>query len=134
MIKQLTGCAIAGILLFSAACKDTDNLVNQENNEKMRDTLKKLYPSLQVSQIRIEVKDFRDVNILLGDKELYSESDEKLQEVTKQIADLTYHFYEANNYLGDGKVTFIDNESSTPTDADIKREFDMHLEELKKGK
>lgn len=132
MIKQLAGCAIAGILLFSAACKDTDNLVNQQNNDKMRDTLKKLYPSLQVSQIRIEVKDFRDVSVLLGDKELYSESDEKLQEVTKQIADITYHLYEANNYLGDGKVTFIDNETTTPTDADIKREFDMHLEEYKK--
>ncbi|HEY9176588.1 MAG TPA: hypothetical protein VIN07_02810 [Flavipsychrobacter sp.] len=120
------------IPLAVAGCKETDSMVNELNNQKMRDSLKKTYPSLQVSQIRIEVKEFRDVEVLLGDKELYSQPDEQLREVTRQIAELTYHLYNENNYLDEGKVIFIENERTAPGPDEPKREFDMHLETFKK--
>lgn len=118
--------------LVVASCKETDSMVNQVNNQKMKDSLKKVYPSLAVSQIRIEVRDFRDVEVLLGDEELYSKTDEELQEITKNIATMTYFFHEENNYLGKGKVTYIANERSAPGPEEPKREFDMHLETFKK--
>lgn len=114
------------------SCKETDSLVNEKNNQAMRDSLKKLYPSLQVSQIRIEVKDFQDVEVLLGDQELFAKPDEELQQITKDIAALTYYLYEENNYLDEGKVIFIENERSAPSADEPKKEFDMHLETFKK--
>lgn len=118
--------------LAVAGCKETDSMVNQVNNQKMKDSLKKVYPSLAVSQIRIEVRDFRDVEVLLGDEELYSKTDEELQEITKNIASMAYFFHEENNYLGKGKVTYIANERRAPGPDEPKREFDMHLETFKK--
>ena len=132
-MKKITGILlVAGYIILTPACKETDSLVNEKANQKMRDTLKQIYPSLRVSQIRVEVKDFRNVTILLGDKELFNEPDEKLIEVTNNIANLTYHLYNENNYLNEGKVIFVANETSVPTDADQKREFDMNLKALLK--
>ncbi|MCB9046412.1 MAG: hypothetical protein H6550_09780 [Chitinophagales bacterium] len=132
MIKQIAGCLLAGIVLFSSACKETDPMINDVLNEKMRDTLKKVYPSLLNSQIRVEVHDFQDVTILLGDKELFAKTDEQLQEVTKNIAAITYHLYNENNYLDEGKVIFIEKERELPSDSDPRKEYDMHLETFKK--
>lgn len=121
-----------GIIASLPSCKDTDPLINAANNEKMRAELKKTYPSLNNSQIRIEVKDFQDVTVILGDKELYSESDEKLQEVTGVIAKMTYDIYNENNYLDEGKVIYHNKERQALTDDDPRKEFDMHLENLLK--
>lgn len=118
--------------LAASGCKETDSMVNQVNNQKMKDSLKKVYPSLAVSQIRIEVKDYRDVEVLLGDEELFSKTDEELQEVTKNIAAMAYYFHEENNYLGVGKVTYIANERSAPGPDEPKKEYNMHLETFKK--
>ena len=129
----MKGYLIALLLpLIVAGCKETDSVVNDKTNLVMKDSLKKLYPSLQASQIRIHVKEFQDVEVLLGDKELYSETDEQLQAVTRQIAELTYALYNENNYLDEGKVIFIENERSAPGPDEPKREFDMHLETFKK--
>jgi uncharacterized protein YcfL len=118
--------------LAVAGCKETDSMVNDQTNLVMKDSLKKLYPSLQASQIRIHVKDFQDVEVLLGDKELFNKSDEELQQVTKDIAAMTYYFYEKNNYLDEGKVIFIENERSAPGPDEPKKEYNMHLETFKK--
>ncbi len=118
--------------LAASGCKETDSMVNQVNNQKMKDSLKKVYPSLAVSQIRIEVKDYRDVEVLLGDEELFSKTDEELQAVTKNIAAMAYYFHEENNYLGEGKVTYIANERSAPGPDEPKKEYNMHLETFKK--
>lgn len=133
MIKQITGILlVAAYIILTPACKETDSLVNEVANQKMRDTLKQIYPSLQVSQIRIEVKDFQDVTVLLGDNELFSQPDEQLIEVTKNIAGITYYLYNENNYLDEGKVIFVANETSVPTDDDPKKEYDMNLKALLK--
>lgn len=131
MKKYLLILALPAFMAIQS-CKETDSLVNDKTNLVMKDSLKKLYPSLLASQIRIHVKDFRDVEVLLGDKELYSQTDEQLQEVTRQIAKLTYDLYNENNYLDEGKVIFIENERSAPGPDEPKREFDMHLESFKK--
>lgn len=133
MLKQLAIIAIAGALIGTASCKETDSLVNEASNEKMRDTLKKLYPSLQVSQIRVAVKDFQDVSILLGDKQLFTKTDEELEEITQNIALITYHLYNENNYLDEGKVTYAAIENRVLNDDDELREFDMHLDRIKEA-
>lgn len=131
MKKYLVALALPA-LIATQSCKETDSLVNDKTNMVMKDSLKKLYPSLVVSQIRIHVKEFRDVEVMLGDKELYSQTDEQLQEVTRHIAKLTYDLYNENNYLDEGKVIYIANETSVPGPDEPKREFDMDLKSFKK--
>jgi len=133
MIKQTayTLLIAIGITASVSACKDTDPLINAANNEKMRAELKETYPSLNNAQIRIEVKDFQDITVILGDKQLYSKTDEQLQEVTQVIAEMTYKIYNENNYLDEGKVIYHEKERKVLTDSDPKKEFDMHLEQFK---
>lgn len=130
MLRQLAVVAITGLIIGTSACKDTDHAINEASNAKMRETLKKEYPSLQVSQIRIEVKNFQDVSILLGDKQLFEKTDEELKEITHNIALLTYELYHENNYLDEGKITYAPVESRLLNDEDPRREFNMHLQEV----
>ncbi|MCB0699645.1 MAG: hypothetical protein H6551_10770 [Chitinophagales bacterium] len=126
---------IMAVSLAAAGCKDTDPHVNDNNNELMRKTLKETYPSLKVSQIRIEVKDFQDITILLGDKELYNETDETLQQVADNIAAISYGIYESNNYLDEGKVIITPNETASEQSSasgDEKKEFSFEYDKFKK--
>lgn len=135
MIKHLAKLLLATSLLINlSACKETDPQINDKNNEKMRLELKEAYPSLNNAQIRIEVKDFQDITIMLGDKQLYRESDEQLKEVTNVIANMVYDIYNENNYLDEGKVIFLEKEREEFTKDDPRKEYDMHLEEIIKQK
>jgi hypothetical protein len=116
-----------------AGCKETDSLVNDANNIKMKDSLNKLYPTLAVGYVGVYVKDFKDVTITLGDKELFAEADTRKEEIVKQIADMVYGMYNANNYLDKGTVIFTPVEDRLHTADDPFKEYDMHLKELVKA-
>lgn len=116
---------IAVATLLGTGCKETDSAVNAANNVIMRDTLKKLYPSLLQSQIRIEVHDYRNTTVLLGDVQLFEKTDEELKEIADAIGKLTYDIYEANNYLNKGEVIFTNVERRKMTDDDPKKEYQI---------
>ena len=123
----------AGILLLgviaTTSCKETDHVLNEATNQKMREQLKADYPSLLNSQIRIHVKEFQDVDILLGDKQLFAVSDDSLEKVADHIGQMVVDMYLENNYLNEGKLTIIEAERSMPSDSDPKKEFDLRLKE-----
>ncbi|MBL7683507.1 MAG: hypothetical protein JNK00_09100 [Flavipsychrobacter sp.] len=121
------------IAISFTACKETDSQINAVTNEKMRVELKAQYPTLEVAYIGIAVKDFKDVTITLGDKELFAETDAKKEAIVKNIANMTYTMYEANNYLDKGKIIFTPIEDRLHNSEDPVKEYDMHLDELVKA-
>jgi hypothetical protein len=126
-----------GLLAIAAmqmtACKETDSLKNDVTNEKMKDTLNKLYPSLRQGQIGIQVKDFQDVSITLGDQQLFAKTNEELTAMSATVGELVYQLYHENNYLSEGKLIIVEVENKMPTDADPKKEFDLHLKDVVKA-
>lgn len=123
---------IAFALTSLTACKETDSAKNVATNEEMRKELKQLYPSLSVAHIGIDVHEFKDVTIILGDKELFAEPDAKKEEIAKNIAELTYKMYNENNYLDKGTVIFTPIENRMHNSSDPVKEYDMHLNEIAK--
>ena len=100
------------------------------NIHAMEDTLFKSYPT--VNRLTVEIKDFEDVIVTLGDKEMYNASDEKRAQVAEEIGRIAVHLFEENNYLKKGVVIYTDNEATLAIDH--KKESDMHLEKyLKNG-
>lgn len=130
MKKLLPIIAIA--ILNLTACKETDSAKNVATNEEMRKELKQLYPSLSVAHIGIDVHEFKDVTIILGDKELFAEPDTKKEEIAKNIAEMTYKMYNENNYLDKGTVIFTPIENRMHNNSDPVKEYDMHLDEIAK--
>jgi hypothetical protein len=120
---------IALPLLTIAACNIKDPESNTPNITKMEDSLFKLYPT--VNGVSIEIRENEDVIVTLRDAELYNESDTRRQQVTDEIARISVHLFEANNYLKKGTVIFSKNESSI--EVTEKKENDMHLERLLKS-
>lgn len=131
MKKLLPIIAIA--LLNLTACKETDDAKNVATNEEMRKELKQLYPSLQRAHIGVEVHEFKDVKITLGDAELFAEPDTKKEEIAKHIAEMTYNMYHENNYLDKGTIIFTPVEDRMYNSSDPVKEYDMHLDELAKA-
>lgn len=132
-MKYLVIALLAAATLQMTSCKETDSLKNDVTNEKMKDTLNKLYPSLRQGQIGIQVKDFQNVTVTLGDKELFAKSNEELQAISTNISELVYQLYHDNNYLSEGKLVIVEVENKMPTDADPKKEYDMHLADVVKA-
>lgn len=131
MKKLLPIIAIA--LSSLTACKETDDAKNVATNEEMRTELKQLYPSLSVAHIGIDVHEFKDVTIILGDKELFAEPDAKKEEIAKNIAEMTYKMYNENNYLDKGTVIFTPVEDRLHNSSDPVKEYDMHLADIAKA-
>ena len=124
---------ISGLIAGFTSCKETDSVVNDQNNEWMRDTLKKTYPSLYAAQIRIHVKEFQDIDILLGDKQLFNKTEEEQQQIVNEIAKIAYSIYIENNYLDEGKITFTQNETAAQQRAakpdDPKKEYEFNFKD-----
>jgi hypothetical protein len=112
-----------------ASCNMKDPESNMGNIHVMEDTLFKTYPT--VNRLTVEVKEFSEVVVTLGDKELFNAPDEKRQQVAEEIGKISVHLFEENNYLEKGKVIYTDNE--TTLDASHNKESDMHLEKYLKG-
>jgi hypothetical protein len=111
------------LLLVMAACKP-GNENNDANIRRMEDTLFKLYPT--VNRVSIEVKDFSDVVVTIGDVELYDATEEKRQAVTNEISGLTQHIFAEGNDLKEGEVVFVKEENSIDIKSD-KKKYPMQL-------
>ncbi len=130
MIKQsfYTVLAAIGMAASVSACKDlkpNDGLI-----EEMKDSMSVLVPRPCYKQVRID--DHQDVTIIVGSKSLFNKAEEEQKEIVAELAKMTVHYFEANNYLDDGKVIFVPNETTIPADDDPKKEYDMDLKSLLK--
>lgn len=127
MIKNAIIIIAATLALTSnTGCKDLQP--NAPLEEDMKDSIGKVIPG--VRYIGINIQEHQDVTVTLGSKSLYNSSEQKQQEYVELLAKMTVHFFEENNYLDDGKVIFVPNETTLPTDSDPKKEYDMNLEQL----
>lgn len=125
MKKYVLGSFIAVIAISS--CKEGGS--NLENNHRMEDTLFSTYPT--VNRVTANVTDNEEIDIILGDKELYEDTEEKRLKVTEEIGHMTLNIYEANNWLKKGTVTFTSDETNIDVKESLKKTYDMHLEELR---
>lgn len=123
MTRYITAFA-AGIVLL-AACKEMKD--NSPLEEAMKDSIFKAIPEARYT--RIEVREHQDVSVTIGSKNLFNGDEERRKEVVNQLTEMTIHYFEENNYLDDGVVLFVPNETTVPTDSDPKKEYDMHLDE-----
>jgi hypothetical protein len=126
-MRKLLACILPVLTL--AACDMKELGDNTANIKKMEDTLFKSYPT--VNGVSIEVIENSDVIVTLRDAELYNESDAKRKKVTDEIAKITVHLFEKDNYLKKGTVVFSKNETSI--DVIDKKEDDMNLDKLLKA-
>lgn len=127
MGNKLINCAImiaACTCIYS--CKEVGS--NDLQIRQMEDSLFKRYPT--VNGVTIEVKENQDVFVTLRDKELYNASQAEQQKITAEIATLSIQLFEKNNYLDEGTVIFVENETSIETDPAKQKKYDMQLEKL----
>ena len=126
---------IASIITVSSCkymSKEPSNEVNAANNEKLSTELKKAYPSLNQAYIGAAVIDFHDITVNLGDKELYNMSEAQQQEAAKNIAQIVYNIYDANNYLDKGTLILTESETEMPNASMPSKTYDLHLAEIVK--
>jgi hypothetical protein len=108
-------------------CKDVES--NDPYIRQMEDSLFKAFPT--VNRVSIEVKEYQDVLVTLGDAELYNGSEDKRKAVADQIGRMTIHFFDKNNYLDEGRVTFVAEETTMNVPEGSQKVYDMKLKELK---
>lgn len=128
-MKQSILLALGAIVLSATGCKDVES--NEPYIHQMEDSLYKVLPT--VNRVSIEVKENTDVLITLGDTELYNATEEKRKEVTAQVAKMSIHFFDKNNYLDKGTVTFVQEETTMDVKPGTEKVYDMNLEALMKG-
>lgn len=124
----LAAFAIAGIALSMSACKDLKP--NNALIEQMKDSMRVVVPPPCFKAIQID--EHRDVTITVGSKRLFNSTEEEQREIVKTLTDMAVHYFEENNYLDDGKVIFVPNESTVPTDEDPKKEYEVDFTPLLK--
>lgn len=130
MMKKHTVLAVvatACIGLSMSACKDLKP--NDALIEQMKDSMHRLY-FMPYKSIRID--EHRDVTITIGSKKYFNASEEQRQKMVSEFTAMSVHFFETNNYLDDGKVIFVPNETTVPTDEDPKKEYEVDFTPLLK--
>jgi hypothetical protein len=97
-----------------------------EEISKMEDTLFKAFPT--VNRVSIEVKDDfgTEVNITLGDAELYTASDSKKKEVANKAALITQYIF-SKEKPEKGSVIFVKEENTIKVDENTKKIYPMSL-------
>jgi hypothetical protein len=127
MCNKLINSALA-LIFFTCCfgCKETGP--NDANLRKMQDTLFKLYPT--VNRVSVEVKENQDVEITLGDAQLYNAPEAERQKITDEIAALTVKVFEKDNFLEKGTVIFVKEENTIDVKEADKKKYDMHIEKL----
>lgn len=104
---------------------------NDANNERMYDTVMATMPT--VNGLKIEVKEREDITIVVYDKELFNETEDKRAAAVDQLTGMTVAIYERNNFLKNGKVIFLEKETMVK---DISKEeqktYDMNFAPLLK--
>ncbi len=108
------------------ACKDMKD--NAPMEEAMKDSVFKVIDEARYTGIK--VLEHQDVTVTIGSQKLFDGPEERRKEVVEQLAAMTIYYFEENNYLDEGKVIFVPNERTIPTEEDPKKEYNMHLETL----
>lgn len=117
-------------LLVSTGC-NMEPASYKEEISKMEDTLWKAFPS--VNRLSIEVKnDFgAEIEVTMGDAELYNATEERRKDVTQKTALITKHIFAADKKPGKGRVIFVKEETTIDTDKDSWKTYEMPEEALK---
>jgi hypothetical protein len=94
--------------------------------KQMEDSLFKTFPS--VNRVSIEVKDDfgTEVNITLGDAELYSASEDERMKVVSKASKLTENIF-AEDKPGKGSVIFVKEENTIDVKEETKKIYPMAL-------
>ncbi|RYD54837.1 MAG: hypothetical protein EOP56_17875 [Sphingobacteriales bacterium] len=114
------------VLAIATGCKDVQS--NDPYIHQMEDSIYKAFPT--VNRVSIEVKENTDVLITLGDAELYNAPEEQRNAATAQLAKMSVHFFEKNNYLDKGTVTFVAEENTMNVKPGSEKVYNMGLEPL----
>ncbi len=125
-MKRLFAFAFIATAIAFTSCKEA--VSNDANNRKMEDTLFKTYPNL--SRVSIDVQENEHVHITLGDEEFYNAAEDKRKQVTDQVARITVHIYEDNNWLKDGSLTFVPSTAGVEVDDAQKKTYEMNIKPL----
>lgn len=125
MNKALT--FIAGIACIGFSACNLEPKGHAEEIQKMEDTLFKSFET--VNRVTVEVKnDFgKEVNITLGDQELYNATEEKRQLVVNKTTEITRHIF-AEGTPKKGKVIFVKEENTILVDKSAAKTYDMPLD------
>ncbi|HRO43897.1 MAG TPA: hypothetical protein PL009_13755 [Flavipsychrobacter sp.] len=114
-------------LAFScfASC-DLDPKNHTAQIQEMEDTLFKSFPT--VNRVSVEVRnDFgKEINITLGDAELYTASENERQKVVDQTTQITGHIF-AEDKIETGKVIFVKEENTITIDEATMKQYEMTL-------
>ncbi len=121
-----TGLAAATLLLSLHSCNMKEMTPNDTNNEKLKETVFKNYPTVNYIGVKVN-EDRENIMVTLGDKELFGADAAKQQQVADEIGQTVAPLYEPNNYLKKGTVKFVAIETEIPADNEPGKEYDMHL-------
>ena len=116
-------CIIAATALIFFSC----NLEPKNHTaeiQKMEDTLFKSFPT--VNRVSIEVKDDfgTEVNITLGDAELYKAPETERQKVVQEATLITRHVFEKSNPVK-GNLIFVQEENTIKVDEATAKKYVM---------
>jgi hypothetical protein len=113
------------LLIISSGC----NLEEKNHTtqiKQMEDSVFKAFPT--VNRVSIEVKDDfgTEINVTLGDMELYSASEEERKKVTDKASDMAAHIF-ADDKPGKGSVIFVKEENTIDVKEESKKIYPMTL-------
>ena len=123
MNKALIIIAIGTVSMMSCNMEPKDHT---KQISRMEDTMFKSFPT--VNRVSVEVKDDfgTEVNITLGDAELYNATEERRKEVTNKTAAIVKDVF-AMDKPEKGKVIFVKEEKSLAVDEASNRTYEMNL-------
>jgi len=115
--------------VFAISCCsscDLDPKNHTEQIQKMEDTLFKSFPT--VNRVSVEVRnDFgKEVNVTLGDMELYAASEQERLKVVDQTTEIIRHIFAVDN-IEKGKVIFVKEENTITVDESTMKKYEMKL-------
>lgn len=98
---------------------------------RMEDTLFKAFPT--VNRVSIEVKNDlgTEINITLGDAELYNADDAARQKVVDETGNIIAHVFGPDKTPGKGKVIFVEEENTIHVNEDARKVMKLQLDDRK---
>ena len=116
------------LFLSVLSCKEAGD--NTLGMKQMEDSLYKRYPT--VNHVGVEVVENSNVNITLGDVQLYTASEDKRKQIVEDLGPLIIRIFDKGNWLNKGRVVFAKQETTMHyTDSMV---YTINLDSLKKAK
>ena len=118
---------LPAFVLSLSACKEAGD--NSLGMKQMEDSLYKRYPT--VNFVGVEVVENSNVNITLGDKQLYAASEDKRRKIVDELGPLIIQIFDKGNWLNKGQVKFVKVETQQEVIKDS-MVYNINLDSLKK--